>query len=100
MLINRQHSFFETLYSPLLKLSNGAQAKQALDVLLISLARAELDVDDDQARNWYVTQRERAWSEFLADAYKWLQQKMGPVEEEAAEEADDHEEDEASREAA
>lgn len=100
VLINRQHSFFETLYAPLLKLSNGAQAKQALDVLLISLARAELDVDDDQARNWYVTQRERAWSEFLADAYKWLQQKMGPVEEEAAEDVDDHEEDEASREAA
>lgn len=100
VLINRQHSFFETLYAPLTKLPNGAQAKAALDVLLISLARAELNVDDEQARHWYETQRERAWSEFLADAYKWLQQKMAPVEEEAAEEADDIDENEAAREAA
>ena len=100
VMINRKHSFFQTLYAPLLKLSGGGQAKAALDVLLISLARAELDVDDEQARNWYVAQRERAWSAFLADAYKWLQQKMTPVEEEAAEEADDGDHDEGERQVA
>jgi hypothetical protein len=54
-------------------------------VLLIALARAELAVDDEQAALWYEAQRERAWSPFLADAYKVLQQTMGPVDEESTE---------------
>jgi hypothetical protein len=86
--INRQHSFFQTLYSPLLSLTGGAQAKQALDVLLIALARSELVVENEETAAWYLTQRERAWSEFLADAYRSLQQKMAPVDEESAESAD------------
>lgn len=89
VLINRQHAFFQTLYGPLLKTPHVAQAKQALDVLLIALARAELAVDDDQAALWYETQRERSWSSFLTDAYKSLQQAMAPVDEESAEEPDD-----------
>ena len=87
VLINRDHPFFQTFYGPLLKLPHGAQAKQALDVLLIALARAELVLDDEQAALWYEAQRERAWSPFLADAYKSLQQAMAPVDEEAAEDA-------------
>lgn len=91
--INRQHSFFQTLYSPLLSLPGGAQAKQALDVLLIALARSELAVENDETARWYETQRERVWSEFLSDAYRSLQDKMAPIDEEAAEsdpsEADD-----------
>jgi hypothetical protein len=83
--INRAHSFFQTLYSPLLSLTGGAQAKQALDVLLIALARSELVVENEETAAWYLTQRERAWSEFLADAYRSLQQKMAPVDEESAE---------------
>jgi hypothetical protein len=83
--INRQHAFFQTLYGPLLKLPHVAQAKHALDVLLIALARAELTIDDDQAALWYETQRERHWSSFLSDAYRSLQQTMAPVDEETAE---------------
>jgi hypothetical protein len=83
--INRQHNFFQTLYSPLLALPGGAQAKQALDVLLIALARAELTVENDETASWYFTQRERMWSEFLADAYRSLQEKMAPVDEESTE---------------
>lgn len=90
--INRQHSFFQTLYSPLLSLSGGAQAKQALDLLLIALSRSELAVENEETANWYLTQRERAWSEFLTDAYRSLQQKMTPADEESAESADAAEE--------
>lgn len=35
-----------------------------------------------------MTQRERAWSEFLADAYRSLQQRMAPIDEESAEAED------------
>lgn len=83
--INRQHSFFQTLYNPLLSLTGGAQAKQALDVLLIALTRSELAVENEETAGWYETQRERAWSEFLADAYRSLQDKMTPTDEESAE---------------
>lgn len=86
VLINRKHPFFQTLYSPLLSLPGGAQAKQALDILLIALARAELSVENEETANWYVAQRERSWSDFLTDAYKSMSQHMAPSEEEFAEE--------------
>lgn len=82
--INREHPFFQVLYAPLLALANGDEAKQALDLLLISLARAELGVNDEQAALWYQAQRERQWSPFLADAYKLLQQTMAAPDEETA----------------
>ncbi len=82
--INRQHPFFQALYAPLLKLENADEAKQALDLLLIALARAELDVTNEEAALWYEAQRERKWSPFLADAYKLLQQNMSPPDEETA----------------
>jgi len=85
VIINREHPFFQTLYSPLLNLPAGGQAKQALDVLLIALARAELAVENEETANFYVTQRERKWSEFLTDAYRSLQQKLAPLDEETAE---------------
>lgn len=96
VLINKQHAFFQTLYAPLLKLPHGAQAKSALDILLIALARAELTVDNDDTANMYLVQRERIWSEFLTDAYRSLQQKMEPVDEETAEGGDEFEELEAA----
>lgn len=83
--INRKHSFFQTLYNPLRSLAGGEQAKQALDVLLLALARAELTVENEATASWYETQRERSWSVFLADAYHSLQEKMAPTDEEATE---------------
>lgn len=85
VMINRDHAFFQALYSPLFHLSGGEQAKEALDVLLIALARAELAVEHDETADWYLTQRERRWSEFLTDAYRSLQQKLEPINEETAE---------------
>lgn len=84
VLINRQHPFFQVLYAPLLQLPNGDEAKQALDLLLIALGRAELGVNDETASAWYVAQREREWSPFLGDAYKLLQQTMAAPDEETA----------------
>lgn len=89
VLINRQHAFFQTLYGPLLKLGQGVAAKQALDVLLITLARAELQMDEDNCRAWYETQREEVWSPYLASAYKMLQAETAPVDEETAEGSSD-----------
>src|SRR5262249_18003088 len=40
--INRLHPFFTTLYARLLEPNADRQAKEAVDVLLIALARAEL----------------------------------------------------------
>lgn len=91
VLINRDHAFFQTLYSPLLKLPNGTEAKQALDLLLITLARAELSIEDETCAAWYETQREQAWSPFLANAYKMLEQAIAPVDEETAEISDETE---------
>lgn len=88
VLINREHAFFQALYGPLLKFAQGNQAKQALDVLLITLARAELVIEDETCASWYETQREQAWSPFLANAYKMLQQANAPVDEETAESTD------------
>jgi hypothetical protein len=92
VLINREHEFFQALYGPLLKFAQGTQAKQALDVLLITLARAELVIEDETCAAWYETQREQAWSPFLTNAYKMLQQATAPVDEETAE-AEDADED-------
>lgn len=89
VLINREHAFFQALYGPLLKFAQGNQAKQALDILLITLARAELVIEDETCAAWYETQREQAWSPFLTNAYKMLQQAIAPVDEETAEADDD-----------
>ncbi len=83
--INRQHSFFQMLYAPLLELDGGGAAKDALDVLLLALSRAELNTEDEMCSEWYVAQRERHWSNFLADAYKMLEQENAPPDEETAE---------------
>lgn len=91
VLVNRQHPFFQVLYAPLLGLANGDEAKQAIDLLLIALARAELSVTDETASAWYEAQREREWSPFLGDAYKLLQQTMAPLEEETAMDEDETE---------
>jgi hypothetical protein len=85
VMVNRAHPFYRTFYAPLLDLPNGGQVKQALDILLIALARAELAVDDEQAALWYEAQRERHWSPFLNDAFRVLQGVLTPDDEEAVE---------------
>src|SRR5262249_8776051 len=83
--INKAHPFFATLYARFLSPEADRQAKEAVDVLLIALARAELIVDDEQAEIFYQAQREPAWSPFLNDALRILAKIMRPEDEEAAE---------------
>ena len=83
--INQKHPFYDTLYGSLLNLKGGEQARQAVDLLLISLARAELTVEDQDIALWYETQREQRWSPYLNTAMKSLKQHLQPTEEEDAE---------------
>lgn len=98
--INRAHPFFAVLYAPLLKQAQSGEAKQALDLLLLALARAETQVDDDMCVAWYEAQREGPWSSFLANALKMLQAANAPVDEETAEAENGDDEDGAADEAA
>ena len=79
--INRLHPFYETLYADLLKLEGGVRAKEAVDVLLLALGKAELTVDDPTAKLWYERQRTARWSPYLADALKILAQTLRTTEE-------------------
>lgn len=76
--INQAHPFYTTLYGELMRLQDAQLPKQAADVLLIALAKAELTCDDEQAQVWYKRQRESVWSPFLADALTVLGQTMRP----------------------
>jgi hypothetical protein len=69
------------VYSELAHLVGGYKAKQGLDVLLIALGSAELDLTDDTAQQQYQYYREHVWSRFLAVALQNLNAKSQPVDE-------------------
>ena len=73
--VNRQHPFFSTCYSEILNLVGGYRARQALDVLLITLGKAELDLTDETAAEQYRYLREEVWSRYLALALQNLEAK-------------------------
>jgi hypothetical protein len=83
--VNRAHPFYQTLYADLLRLKGGLRAKEAIDVLLIALGRAELTTEDETAKLWYERQRTDIWSPFLADALRVLSQSLRPTDEEPEE---------------
>jgi hypothetical protein len=96
VLIYRQHTFFHALHAPLLGLEGGGHAKQALDVLLIALARAELGIEDETCAAKFEPPRERTWDKFLFDAYKMLRQTTASAAKETGEVAEEGENTEAS----
>lgn len=79
--VNRQHPFYEHLYSEVLKLG-GTRAKYSFDVFLIALAKAELETEDETAKLWYEEQRKNVWGAFLTKALRILAQMTEPLEEE------------------
>ncbi|MCI0755738.1 ATP-binding protein [Teichococcus vastitatis] len=92
--VNRLHPFYTALYGELLKLPGGRRAKEAVDVLLLALAKAEVTTDQDETKEFYEVQRRHVWSPFLANALKVLAQTAQPVEEEQASNgSEDYEED-------
>jgi hypothetical protein len=79
--VNRMHPFYSLCYGELVSLIGGYKAKQALDVLLITLAKAELEIDEEIAAQQYRHQREQVWTSFLAIALQNLAGKIqGPDE--------------------
>jgi hypothetical protein len=70
--VNRKHPFFSVCYGEIINLVGGYKAKQALDVLLITLGKAELELTEDLAIEQYRHLREEVWSRFLAVALQNL----------------------------
>jgi hypothetical protein len=84
--INKLHPFFTTLYSGLLGLPGGKLAKEAVDLVLIALAREELKTKNEITAEFYRVQREERWSPFLATALRTLTREYPTLEEEDVEE--------------
>jgi hypothetical protein len=74
--VNRLHPFYSLCYGELVSLLGGYKAKQALDVLLIALAKAELEIDEETAAQQFRYQREQIWTSFLAIALQSLDGKI------------------------
>ncbi|HEY6159280.1 MAG TPA: ATP-binding protein [Gemmatimonadales bacterium] len=83
VLINKRHPFFELVYATLLEIQGGKVAKEAVDVLLIALAREELKTTNPETLEFYRAQRVERWSAFLASALRSLAQQFPPEEAEA-----------------
>ena len=79
--VNRQHPFFTVCYGEIVNLVGGYKAKQALDVLLIALGKAELELTEDLAIEQYRHMREEVWSRFLALALQNLNANIQPPDE-------------------
>ncbi|MCC6362158.1 MAG: ATP-binding protein [Bryobacterales bacterium] len=79
--VNRQHPFYTVCYGELVNLVGGYKAKQGLDVLIIALGKAELDLTEELAIEQYRYMREQVWSQFLAVASQNLNAKTQPPDE-------------------
>ena len=65
-------NFFDGVYGTLLQTESGAQAKEAVDLLLITLAREEVRTKNPETREFYRAQRVERWSPFLASGLRTL----------------------------
>ncbi len=70
--VNKLHPFFSALYGTLVTIAGGAQAKDAVDVLLFALAREELRSKNAQTKEFYRAQRTDRWSPFISSALRTL----------------------------
>lgn len=78
--VNKQHQLYQVLFGDLLRLGAG-RAYEAVSLLLIALAKAELQVVDEDKGLFYAAQRRSVWSPFLGDALANLAAKMAGEEE-------------------
>lgn len=76
--VNRKHPFYDACYLA----PKSKQAKEALDLFLIALSKAELTAENPTTRLWYEHQRAKVWSEFLAISMKDLAARFETSEEE------------------
>ena len=77
--INKQHPFFESFYARLIELGDP-RARQAVDLLLLALARAEMSAEGTK-RVAYEHDRKYAWSQFLGTSLRILEQLEHSMEE-------------------
>lgn len=73
--INTAHPFYQDIYGKLEELdefSTAYEIKNGIDVVLIALAKAELETEDEQMKFWYEVHRTQKWSEFIKVALKSL----------------------------
>lgn len=80
-MINKSHPFFRLLYARLAALDD-ARPRQAVDLLLLALAQAELQTEGAK-RTMYQNEREREWSWFLGNSLKILEQLTHEMEDDA-----------------
>ena len=73
--VNRKHPFYESLYLEAVQ-SSSKKVKHAIDVLLLTLGKAEVTSDNATTRAWYEEQREGVWSPFLKTSLKILAQSL------------------------
>ena len=78
--VNRNHPFFTTLYDAVIRAKAGLVAKEAIDMLLFTLARAELDTRNPQTKEFYLEQRSQVWSGWLAAGLRSLERSLPPAE--------------------
>lgn len=64
LMLNKDHAFFERIYSPLCH-KNAKQVRDAIECLLFALVRAEAEAHGGAQRYWYNRKR-NAWSNVLA----------------------------------
>lgn len=83
VLINKAHPFFKGFYAQLIGHGN-AKARQAVDLLLLALAKSELEADD-KLKATYANQREAEWTPFLKIGLNILDQ-LQPADPEEREE--------------
>lgn len=74
--INRKHPFFHAVYGTLFSIEGGLKAKEAIDLLLIALSKAEVTVEHELTKQLYETQRKETWSPFLEKSLKVLEQTL------------------------
>lgn len=86
--INRLHPFFRVLYGNLLGLNDGYRVKEAVDLLLITLSKAEATAEGDDMPEWYEAQRKHRWSPYLETALKGLERRFQEPDESPEEDAD------------
>jgi hypothetical protein len=71
--INTAHLFYTTVYSRLTLAAGSGRARDTIDLLILMLAKSELQADDPEMQMFYEAQRVHQWSTFLKYALQTLE---------------------------
>ncbi|MGB3556299.1 MAG: hypothetical protein WBA25_16850, partial [Jannaschia sp.] len=65
--------FYTTVYSRLTLAGGSGRARDTIDLLILMLAKSELQADDPEMQMFYEAQRVHQWSTFLKYALQTLE---------------------------